>query len=61
MVTTPASGAGRTGYDPDFLAVRIDPPRAPEPAENCPLLRDTHFTVCLNTPPAAGVVGCLEH
>lgn len=37
------------GYDPEFLALRIDPPPAPEPTKYSPLLPYTHFTVCLNT------------
>ena len=49
MVATPPSGASRTGYDPDFLAVRIEPPPAPEPTKDSPVLPYTHFTVCLNT------------
>jgi endonuclease G len=49
MVATPPSGTSRTGYDPDFLAVRIEPPPAPEPTKDSPLLPYTHFTVCLNT------------
>ena len=49
MMGTPAWAARRTGYDPEFLGVRVEPPPAPEPVEESPLLPYTHFTVCLST------------
>ena len=47
--TQPVPDPTRSGYDPDFLAARVETPTAPGTPQTSPVLPYTHFTVCLNT------------
>lgn len=48
-MTTSEPAPERSGFDADFLSVRVQAPAVPGPAGASALLPYTHFTVCLNT------------